>query len=158
MAKIIPINDPRNANAIAFNNRLPAIVANRAATGQRVTLVDVYLDNDTTYTLAVDVGRALNGYRYSSDNFSGYKIELLAGETILASQQDSFVPLPGTFQDATLVFSANTNSVPTNLFGHALMIRLHSDHNTNGSAASTFFELHTATRGCCVDDITGSGW
>ena len=103
-------------------------------------LPDTYLAQETTYTLSVAIGRALNDYRYSSNNFSGYKVELLAGETVIASQQDSFIPIPGTFQDATFVFTATTNTVGTNLVGRALMIRLSSDHNTSGSAASTFFD------------------
>ena len=103
-------------------------------------LPDVYLANDTTYTLSVAVGRPLNSYAYTSDNFSGYKIQLLAGETVIASQQDSFLPIPGTFQDATIVFTASTNTVSTNLIGHALMVRLSSDHNPSASPASTFFD------------------
>jgi hypothetical protein len=101
---------------------------------------DVYLANNTIYTLSVAVGRALSGYSFSSDNFSGYKIELMAGGSVIAAQQDSFVPLAGAFQDATLIFTATTNTVPTNLLGGALTIRLTSDHNPSGSTASTFFD------------------
>jgi len=89
----------------------------------------VYLANNTIYTLSVAVGRALPGYSFSSDNFSGYEIELLAGESVIATQQDTFVPLAGTFQDATLVFTANRNTVPTNSLGRSLTLRFSSDHN-----------------------------
>ena len=103
-------------------------------------LPDVSLANDTVYTLSVAVGRPLNSYMNSSDNFSGYKIELLAGETVLASQQDSFLPISGTFQDATVTFTTSANTVSTNLIGQALKVRLSTDHNTSTSPASTFFD------------------
>jgi hypothetical protein len=103
-------------------------------------LPDVYLTENTTYTLAAAIGRPLAGYRYSSDNFSGYKVELLAGETVIAAQTNAFAPIAGTFQDAAASLVVNANTVPTNYFGRALMIRLHSLRNLTGSNASTFFD------------------
>jgi hypothetical protein len=74
---------------------------------------------NTTYTLRLQVGRRLD---YT--NFPGFTVELRAGNTVLASANQTMVPLPepGKFVPLTLSFTT-PSSVPQ---GQNLEIRLKS--------------------------------
>jgi hypothetical protein len=74
---------------------------------------------NTTYTLRLQVGRRLD---YT--NFPGFTVELRAGNTVLASANQTMVPLPdpGKFVPLTLSFTT-PSSVPQ---GQKLEIRLKS--------------------------------
>jgi hypothetical protein len=74
---------------------------------------------NTTYTLRLQVGRRLD---YT--NFPGFTVELRAGNTVIASANQTMVPLPapGKFVPLTLSFTTPSN-VPQ---GQKLEIRLKS--------------------------------
>ncbi|WP_053075789.1 PEP-CTERM sorting domain-containing protein [Crocosphaera watsonii] len=77
----------------------------------------VTLQANTKYTLGVFVGRRNNV------SFSGYNIELLAGNTVLASN-NSITPAPGTFTKENVYYTSSDNDP---LIGQSLGIRLSSD-------------------------------
>jgi hypothetical protein len=73
------------------------------------------LQTNTKYTLGVYVGRRQNVA------FAGYNIELLAGNTVLASK-NSVTPDPGSFEYVTVDYTSGISVTP----GQALEIRLTS--------------------------------
>ncbi len=102
-AQVLYLSDDvgRNAAAVAFQ-----------------TLATT-LENGLTYTLRVAVGRRLRG-NPSGTVYGGFKIELLAGNDVIALATDTFVPAAGTFQDATLSCGPD---VPAKWRGRALTVR-----------------------------------
>jgi hypothetical protein len=74
------------------------------------------LQTNTKYTLGVHVGRRENVA------FAGYNIELLAGNTVLVSN-NSATPAPGSFQHVTFDYTSGISVTP----GQALQIRLTSN-------------------------------
>ncbi|CAD5372409.1 exported hypothetical protein [Rubrivivax sp. A210] len=88
----------------------------------------------TVYTLQVDVGNIASGVSlpgssggagnfFDLDGFPGYRIELLAGGTVLAADSSSAGLIPeGEFRTATLSFDA-ASAAPA-LLGQALGLRL----------------------------------
>jgi hypothetical protein len=89
---------------------------------------------DTRYTLSVDIGNIASGTSlpgssggpgvfYDLDGFPGYRIELLAGGTVLAADDNSLAAsIPeGAFRTASVQF--DSVGVPA-LLGQALAIRL----------------------------------
>ncbi len=79
------------------------------------TLVDLLQPG--VYTLQIDIGDSV------FTAFPGYMVELLAGSVVLAKDDNTLVPLNGTFLTSTLVFAA-TASDPN--LGQHLGIRLSS--------------------------------
>jgi len=75
------------------------------------------LQANTRYTLGAYVGR-----RASNPGFAGYNIELLAGNTVLASN-NSVTPAEGTFAPVTFSYASGISVTP----GQALEIRLTSN-------------------------------
>ncbi len=76
----------------------------------------------TQYTLTVEVGNLANDVTpYDFDGFPGYRIDLLAGTTVLASDDDTLLPGEGRFLTSTVQFS--TGATHPNA-GQALTIRL----------------------------------
>ena len=74
--------------------------------GLRQTLAAT-LQPFTQYTLEVEVGNiasgtALDGTPFNLDGFPGYRIELLAGNTLLADDDDSLTIAEGQFATATV--------------------------------------------------------
>ncbi len=74
------------------------------------------LESNTKYTLGVYVGQR------NRSGFVGYNIELLAGNTVLASN-NSITPDPGTFSLVNVHYTSSNNDP---LIGQALGIRLSS--------------------------------
>ena len=70
-----------------------------------------------TYTLMVDVGARLDF------PYAGYLIQLLAGSTVLAQDNNTLTPAPGTFVTSTVNFTANAGNPA---LGQSLAIRLSS--------------------------------
>lgn len=81
----------------------------------RQTLLTVLQPGE--YTLQVDVGNRLDS------GFPGYRIELLAGGSVLAQDNSSLTPALGTFQTSTISYTAAANDAH---LGAALQIRLSS--------------------------------
>lgn len=84
--------------------------------------LDAVLVANTKYTLTVDVGSA-RGYFLSFDltGSPGYRIELLAGDTVLAADNNSIFINDGTFETSTVTFTATSNNP---YLGQKLGIRL----------------------------------
>ncbi len=75
------------------------------------------LQSNTEYTLGVYVGQR------NRSGFVGYNIELLAGNTVIASN-NSITPAPGTFSLVNVHYTSSNND---RLIGQSLGIRLSSD-------------------------------
>ena len=75
------------------------------------------LQADTTYSLTVEVGDSL-----TFPGFPGYKVQLLAGGTVLAEDDDSLTITEGTFATATVPYTYTVADVA--LVGEPLEIRL----------------------------------
>ena len=71
---------------------------------------------DTTYTLTVKVGNT-EGF-----DWTGYKVQLLAGETVLAEDDNSKTPATDTFETSTVTYTYDSGDAA--LVGQALQIRL----------------------------------
>lgn len=100
----------------------------------------------TTYTLTVAVGNiqsgdATNGTPFDLSGFPGYRIELIAGNTLLASNGegiDSTIP-EGEFEDRQLVFTPDASHAA--LLGQALEIRLYNTNLTDPAHAGADLEV-----------------
>lgn len=85
------------------------------------------LQPNTLYTLEVDVGNigsgtSQNGTNWNLDGFSGYRIDLLAGNEVLASDNNSLTIAERTFETSQVIFQAN--GTHDHLLNQALSIRL----------------------------------
>ncbi len=74
------------------------------------------LQPNTQYTLQVEIGNiasgtSLGGQSFNLDGFSGYRVDLLAGGVVLASDDNSlFGTIPdGEFGTSTIVFTSGAN-------------------------------------------------
>jgi hypothetical protein len=94
--------------------------------GLRQVLVTT-LQPNTTYQLTVQVGFALY-----YDDFPGYRVELVAGEGVLAADNNSTSPDQGTFITSTVNYTTPANST---FIGEPLEIRL---LNIGGGGASAY--------------------
>jgi lysophospholipase L1-like esterase len=75
---------------------------------------------DAVYTLTVGVGRRLPTDPYGT-RYGGYRVELLAGDTVIASSVNAVTPAAGRFFDVTL--TVNTLGLDPALLGQPLTIR-----------------------------------
>ncbi len=85
-----------------------------------------------TYTLRVAVGNRLPGNPYGPSTWGGFRIELLAGNEVIASVKDSLVPPPGEFRDASV--AVTMNPLPVRLRRQALTVRMKLTNGAPGSA------------------------
>ncbi len=103
--------------------------------GIEQTLADT-LQPRTTYTLSVEVGNIASGTSvepilyaglgfFDLRGFPGYRIDLLAGGTVIASDNNTLLPGEGEFLTSTISVDIGDNVVP----GQALSIRLVSLNN-----------------------------
>ena len=77
---------------------------------------------DVIYELVVAIGNRLPTNPFGPSTFGGFKIELLAGNQVIGSLTDGFVPPPGKFEDALL--SVPTRGLSASVIGEALTVRL----------------------------------
>ena len=116
-----PATDPAHGGAgyagIVGEN-LAFVFERPAGTGFQQILSAVFTPN-TSYTLTIAEGRR-NGVQAAPT--MGSLIELLAGNTVVASSTDNVGPAPGTFVDQT-AFLASSNTFAS-LFGKRLTIRV----------------------------------
>ena len=84
------------------------------------------LQPDTLYTLDVEVGNIASGSTgptfFDLDGYNGYRIELRAGTTVLAMDDDTLTIAEGTFETSNVVF--DSTGVDTGLIDTPLTIRL----------------------------------
>lgn len=85
--------------------------------------LDTILAENTQYTLQVDVGNPTGIDLFGSNftGFPGYRVELLAGDTILASEQNNLFIEEGIFVTSTVTF---TTTADNTYLGENLGIRL----------------------------------
>jgi lysophospholipase L1-like esterase len=122
--------------AFLFNNGGPAetVTATQA--------LAAVLAPDSDYTLRVAIGRFLPGQPYAFSTWGGYRIELLAGATPIATDTGSVDPPVGEFRDAVATVSSGT--LPPALLGQPLSIRL--SLATTDAPRSTHFDDVRLTR------------
>lgn len=110
---------------------------NIAEAGLQQTLSST-LQANTRYTLRVAVGNIGNDPNpqnsFNFTGFPGYRIDLMAGGSVVASDINTLQPGEGQFLESTLVF--NTGAAPVN-FGQPLGIRL---VNLNGPGIEVNFD------------------
>ncbi len=102
-----------------------AYLYNNGGAFERVYLyqtLETTLQPSTMYVLQVAVGNRLASNPYGPSTYGGYRIELLAGNRVIASEADAFTPAPGTFEDAMI--AVDSSSLPGFLDGQVLTIRL----------------------------------
>ncbi len=91
-------------------------------------------NTNTIYTLDVEVGNTnwyLNDvYQVGYNNFPGYRVELYAGDTLLARDDSTLTPEEGIFLSSSISFAALSGY--DNLIGQALEIRLLNDFSGEG--------------------------
>lgn len=88
------------------------------------------------YALQVSIGRFLPGQPYAPSSYGGYVIELLAGTTVIASNQDGISPPSGRFRTAVAIARAST--IPSALVGQPLSVRLRL--SSSAAPRSTHFD------------------
>ncbi len=127
--------------AIAFNFRR---TGGGGAYGLVQTLNDV-LEANSSYALQVEVGniasgRALNGQDFLLAGFPGYRVELLAGSTVIASDNNSLAgSIPeGQFRTSTVNFQVGASHA---LLGQALGIRLINLNVVDSSSPDSDLEV-----------------
>lgn len=86
------------------------------------------LQLNQTYTLTVDVGNIGNDINFPHNQFNftdfpGYRLELLAGNTLLVSEEDAVVPTEGTFVERSITITT-TLAEHGSLVNDNLRIRL----------------------------------
>lgn len=104
--------------------------------GLRQTLGDT-LQLMTEYTLTVGVGNfapSPGGDPWNFTGFPGYRVELLAGSTVLATDNNTLAPGEGIFQTSTVTFTTGGSHANA---GQALAIRLVS---LNGPGVEVNFD------------------
>jgi hypothetical protein len=94
------------------------------------------LQLSTQYTLTVEVGNFSPGdpAPWNFAGFPGYRVDLLAGTTLLASDNNTLAPGEGIFLTSTVSFSTGTSHASA---GQALRIRL---VNLNGPGVEVNFD------------------
>lgn len=127
--------------AIAFNFRP---TGGGGAYGLVQTLNDV-LEANSSYALQVEVGniasgQALNGQFFLLAGFPGYRVELLAGNTVIASDNNSLAgTIPeGQFRTSTVNFQVGASHA---LLGQALGIRLVNLNVVDASSPNSDLEV-----------------
>lgn len=125
-----PIGADGAQAAYLFNDGGPAEMVSASQTlGENVVA-------GRDYTLTVAIGRFDPAQPYSPSTYGGYRIELLAGATVIASDVDSITPPEREFADATAI--ALSTSIPPALIGQPLSIRL--DISATAADRSTHFD------------------
>lgn len=104
--------------AYLFNNDQGGSPESVEATQSLLEVVEAGQD----YLLSVAIGKFLPGQPYAFSEYGGYRIELLAGGTLLAFDEDSIEPPFGEFLEAALAVPAS--AIDPALIGQPLSIRL----------------------------------
>ncbi len=126
--------------------------------GMRQTL-QATVRTGATYTLTVAIG---NPMEYFSDRyqehfffkgFPGYRIELLAGEVVVAFDENARAPADGTFERTSICFAAQDDSP---LVGEPLTIRLVNLNDGPGLEVD-FDDVQLTVSPVCWADVDGNG-
>ena len=135
-----------------FNSTAPdgdrvAILYNRTRRGDgeygyEQTLVTT-LQSETFYTLTVEVGNIAsgadtNGSNYNLNGFPGYRVELLAGGTVISVDNNSLIIPEGEFALSTVSFTTGATHA---LLGQNLSIRLVSENVIDPIDTDAYLEV-----------------
>jgi hypothetical protein len=151
-ADAYPLEAPQGSNIgyIFFS-----IIEPEKVLGMQQTL-DATLQPDTTYTLSARVGDA-HGYDAfpALAGFPGYRIELLAGDTVLVADDNTLQIEEGSFGVSTISYTASADDPR---LGTPLTIRLINLLNAPGAEVD-FDDLSLTTEPAvpCPWDLDGSG-
>lgn len=118
-----PVPDGSNVGVVfLMDNASNQSQFNNSEAGMRQTLA-TNLANNTQYTLTVEVGNLANGPQtdFQFNGFPNYRVDLMAGATVLASDNNTLLPGEGRFLTSTTSF---TTGAAHALAGQALTIRL----------------------------------
>ncbi|NOX57865.1 MAG: hypothetical protein GXP29_03290, partial [Planctomycetes bacterium] len=99
-----------NGTPIGADGANVAFLFNDGGPAESVSATQVLSANllsDMEYTLTVAIGKFLPDQPYSFSTFGGYRIELLAGGTVIAVDSDTIDPDVGEFSDAIVAVSSN---------------------------------------------------
>lgn len=116
--------------------------ADAAGPSAAQTLAEVAEPN-TVYRLTAAVGNRFEVDSYAV-RWGGYRVELLAGGTVIGSSVNAFTPAPGTFRDVTV--TADTTAIDPALLGQPLAVRL-SLTDGGGRAATDFDHVRLRAEG-----------
>ncbi|MFK7909009.1 MAG: PEP-CTERM sorting domain-containing protein [Akkermansiaceae bacterium] len=122
--------DGQNVGVVFLENSI-----NLAEAGL-VQVISTPLENSKQYTLTVDVGNFAPSVGNSFDftGFPGYRVELLAGSTLIASDNNTLTPAEGIFETSVVSFTTEASHANA---GEALSIRL---VNLNGPGIEVNFD------------------
>ena len=95
------------------------------------------LTADTIYNLNVDVGDPIDYDGFGLTGFPGYAVQLLAGGTVLAEDNNTLKLTEGTFATSTVSY---TSSVDSPSLGQPLEIRLLNLNLPQGSGSEVDFD------------------
>nr|QIC52997.1 Stig cyclase [Westiellopsis prolifica SAG 16.93] len=85
-------------------------------------ILNATLEPDTKYTLKVDVGNFAGTFKgVSFAGFPGYRVELLAGDTVLAADHNNLFIKEGEFKTSTVTYTTTAKDLH---LGQKLRIRL----------------------------------
>lgn len=95
-----------NPTAVSYPGGVPGganvAYANQGSVATISQALEEVLQANVFYTLAVDIGRR------ADDNFAGYRVQLWAGATLLAEDDNSLLPAPGTFEQSVISVSVGS--------------------------------------------------
>ncbi|MHC5114877.1 MAG: hypothetical protein ACYTGP_10675, partial [Planctomycetota bacterium] len=132
-----------------------SIIEPEKVLGMQQTLAAT-LQPDTTYTLSAWVGNPSGYDEYPVlAGFPGYRIEILAGGTVLARDENSLVIPEGSFDLSIVTYTTGTDDAQ---LGSPLTIRLVNLLNAPGAEVD-FDELILTAESAdtCPEDLDGSG-
>lgn len=95
------------------------------------------LTADTIYNLNVEVGDPIDYDGFGLTGFPGYAVQLLAGGTVLAEDNNTLRPTEGTFATSTVSYTSSVNS-PS--LGQPIEIRLLNLNLPQGSGSEVDFD------------------
>lgn len=126
-----PVPDGANIGVVFLNN-----TTGIAEAGLQQVL-SATLQLSTYYTLTVEVGNfdpGAGGAPWNFTGFPGYRVDLLAGGTLLASDNNTLLPAEGRFLTSTVPFTTGASHANA---GQPLTIRL---VNLNGPGVEVNFD------------------
>lgn len=80
------------------------------------------LESGQSYTLSMAVGNRAPTNTRGTTGFGGYEMQLLAGNTVIASSMNQVTPAPGSFSTASLTYTSQ--GAQTSLVGAPLTVRM----------------------------------
>jgi hypothetical protein len=121
--------------------------------------LDATLQPGTTYTLSMYIGNPeayfseFNQFFYELEGFPGYRVELRAGDVVIAADENSLAPPDGTFEHTSIAYEVADDDP---LIGEQLSIRLVNLNEGPGFEVD-FDDVQLVAGGACIADCDGNG-